>query len=106
MPEPEKEEVGQIVLKTAKSQGLVISRVPKPTRDAFMELAESEFADDFGMTLKAIFDGYVLWRVFFQNMDMKLDKLLEISERKTNTQPLVKKKLLSGREINKKEESK
>lgn len=53
-----------------------MSRVPKKTKDLFLEIAEEDHCGDYGMTLKTILDGYMLFQVYFENMNMKLDKIL------------------------------
>ena len=90
-----KEEIG-IVLRKARADGLVISRVPKRVRDNFIKLAEEEFADDYGMTLKYLWDIFELWISFMQNFDIKLNYIIQKLEEKP--QP-IKKKMLSGREL-------
>lgn len=89
--------IGNIVLKKVRSDGLVISRVPKPTRDAFLKLAEEEFADDWGMTLKYIFDNFLMWKIFFENMDLKLDKVISMLQ--TTKEEDKEIKLISGKRI-------
>jgi len=94
------ENIGEIVLKKARSDGIVMSRVPKPTRDAFIGLAESEFSGDYGMTLKYIFDNFIIWKLYFENIDLKLDKIINSIQllNNSNIQP-ESKKMLSGRII-------
>ena len=53
-----------------------MSRVPKKTKDLFLSIANEDYEGDYGMTLKGILDGYMLWTVFFENQNMKLDKIL------------------------------
>ena len=68
------------VLKKAKTQGLVISRIPKSTREEFVKFAEEQFADDYGLLLKHIWDEFkksqILEITFFENINMKLDYLI------------------------------
>ena len=87
------------------TRGLVINRVPKNTHEIFLKLAEEEFCDDFGMTLKYLLDNFSLWKLLFENLDMKLDNIfekvsqLEQNEKKPdNTESI---RLLSGRTIEK-----
>lgn len=56
-----------------KANRLSMNRVPKKTKDTFIALSEDEFVGDYGLTLKAILDGYLMWKIYFENMDMKLD---------------------------------
>ena len=38
--------------KKARESGLIIQRIPKNTKEEFVELANNEFCGDYGMTLK------------------------------------------------------
>ena len=97
------------ILKKVRSDGLVISRVPKPTRDAFIKLANDEFAGDYGMVLKFLIDNFIILD-FIKNLDYKLNYALELLEKeKTEVQeekPEKEIKLLSGKKIKIKEEVK
>lgn len=66
-----------------KEHKLNISRLPKQTKEEFLELADAEFCGDYGMTLKYIFDMFKMQRAFYENMDYKLD---EINDKLDNTQ--------------------
>ena len=82
-----------------KVHGLVINRVPKNIRDEFVEYAEEEFCDDYGMTLKYVWDNFKLWKIFFENMDYKLNHILELltqGEKKPEEETL---RMLSGRKV-------
>jgi len=88
------------ILRKAKSQGLVISNVPQKVRDEFTHFAEEEFADNYASCLKYVWDSFKLWKMYFENMDMKLDNILELLNKKDNV-PHNKEeiKLLSGKTI-------
>ena len=92
-------EFNDVVLRE-KERRLSISRVPKQTKEEFVAFANEEFEEDYGMCLKYVWDNFKMWKIFFENMDMKLDKLLE-----GNNQPEPESKesitLLSGRKIEK-----
>jgi len=90
-----------------KNYGIVINRVPSFTRQSFVKLADEEFSGDYGMLLKTLLDNYLEYKyfkvLFFDNIDMKLDKIIK------NTQPITIDvdensketiKLLNGRELN------
>jgi len=94
----ENEQIGEIVLKKARSDGIVISRVPKPTRDEFIEFANQEFAGDYGLLLKTLWDNYKLWTLFMQNWDIKLNYIIDKLENKSNNQQITKT-MLSGKKI-------
>ena len=59
-----------------KEERLSMSRVPKKTKGLFLDIANEDYSGDYGMCLKGILDGYMMFKVFFENMDMKLDKIL------------------------------
>jgi len=93
-----KEEFNEIVLRE-KERKLFISRVPKKTREEFVNFADEEFESDYGMTLKYVWDNFKLWKVFFENMDMKLDLIANLIQNKQEPEEL---KTLSGRKIKRK----
>ncbi len=96
-----KDEIKDIVLKE-KERSLFISRVPKKTKDEFVNFANEEFCEDYGMCLKSIWDNFKLWKVFFENIDMKLDYLINSLNKDTEKkeEPEENKiKLLSGKQI-------
>jgi hypothetical protein len=85
-----------------RENSLVISRVPKNTKEEFIAFANEEFAGDYGMTLKNLFDNFKLWKMLFENLDMKLDNILEIisqPEQKEEKSSEDEIKLVSGRKI-------
>jgi len=95
-------EFDEIVLKE-KENRLSISRVPKITKEEFVNFAKEEFCDDFGMTLKYVWDGFKMWKLFYENIDMKIDKALFILENSNESEVKVKReklKMLSGGEKN------
>jgi len=46
-------------LKKQREQGLIISRIPPKTKEAFLQLATDEFCGDYGMTLKWLMDDLI-----------------------------------------------
>jgi len=64
------------VMLKEKEEKLSMSRVPKKTKELFLDIANEDYSGDYGMCLKGILDGYMMFKVFFENMDMKLDKIL------------------------------
>ena len=52
-----------------------MSRVPKKTRELFVSLADEYFCGDYGLTLKQILDDSMVYKMYFENVDMKLDIL-------------------------------
>ena len=92
------------VMLKEKENKLSMSRVPKKTKELFLDIANVDYSGDYGMCLKGILDGYMLFKVFFENMDMKLDKILcELNE---NTQGNEESsdselKMMSGRIVEK-----
>jgi len=73
----EKEEFSEIILRE-KESSLHISRIPKNTKEAFIQLSKDEFAGDYGMTLKSLFDNFALWKLLFENVDFKLDHIINL----------------------------
>ncbi len=61
---------------------LNIARLPDKTKEEFINLANAEFCNDYGMTLREIlnfyFEHHAMKALFFQNIDIKLDNILEI----------------------------
>ena len=80
------DEFKEVVLKKTRSDGLVISRLPKPTRDEFIEFANHEFSGDYGMALKHLWDSFKLWKIVFENIDLRLGKILDLMQ-SSNEQP-------------------
>lgn len=96
------EEIKKIAEKI-KNKGLIMSRVPDRVRQAFKELAEKEFADDYGMAFKFVFDRAMEASVIYSTFDTKLNYIIQLLEsiKGGNQEKPEKKriKLLSGREI-------
>ena len=90
-----------------KENSLVISRVPKKTKEMFIALANEEFCGDYGMLLRDIFEQAMEYQAmkitFFENMEMKLNNILEnVSQTEQNEKsPAEGVTLLSGRRIEK-----
>ena len=61
-------------------KSLNIARLPDKIKEDFVNLANEEFCGDYGMCLREIFNFYqeynLMKSIFFQNIDMKLDLLL------------------------------
>ncbi len=84
-----------------KTHGIVINRVPTNVRDEFVAFAEEEFCEDYGMTLKYVWDNFKIWKMFFENMNFKID---EIREKLNQMAPIQEEKpeeltMLSGRKV-------
>jgi len=94
-----KEEFNELVLKDKETR-LSISRVPKKTKKDFVELADNEFEGDYGMALKSIFDNFSLWKMLFENVDMKLDIIID-KLNNPNKEDKERINLLSGKIIKK-----
>lgn len=54
------EEIKKKVVRHPDSVDLYIKRLPKKTRDIFVEFANNEFVGDYGMALKAILEDYLI----------------------------------------------
>lgn len=95
----EPDEFRGVVLKKVRSDGLVMSRVPKPTRDKFLDLANAEFAGDYGLTLKYLWDQYEMFMVFMSNWNIKLDYILQLLTQQNESSQSTKEEDQSGKEI-------
>ncbi len=82
-----------------KVQGLVINRVPKNIRDEFVKFAEEEFCDDYGMTLKYVWDNFKVWKTLYENMDYKLNHILELLTQNEQKPEEEKRTMLNGRKL-------
>lgn len=75
------EEIKARIAKQSKSQsGIGIGRIPIETKDEFMDLAESKFADDYGMTLGFLVDYFKTVegrRAEDRRVEEKLDEILD-----------------------------
>ena len=95
-----------------KSSGLVISRLPKETKEAFIKLAEERFCDDYGMCLMYLFEQATEYQtakeVLFNNFAAIsaaivniTARLEQIEQKPNNKQPeQQKRRTLSGEELN------
>ena len=89
-----------------RSKGLVISRLPEPTRSEFIKFAEDNFAGDYGMTLLTLWDSFKKSMLYFDNSEVKLNYIIQMLENQTHEEkPETTKgiRLLSGRIVGKKE---
>ena len=84
-----------------KETRLSMNSIPRETKKEFVEFAETEFENNYGMCFKYVFDNFKMWKVFFENQSMKLDKILEKISLLENEEKSSGKvvKTLSGREI-------
>lgn len=92
-----------IILNKAKAEGLVMSRVPKDTRNEFIKFAEDQFAGDYGMLLQHLMNSYKLMSVI-ETFDIKLNYIISIleSNNKSNEKTEDKEKvikMLSGKNL-------
>lgn len=76
----------KIVLRE-KEKRLSISRVPKQTKEEFVAFANEEFEEDYGMCLKHVWDNFKIWKLYFENMDMKLNEILSRLSKPTEQKP-------------------
>ncbi len=87
-------------------KSLSIARLPDKTKESFMELANEEFCGDYGMAFREILNYYfehnAMKLLFFQNIDMKLDLLLDKIQPQTQSNDQFEtRKMVNGREIKK-----
>ena len=97
-----KEEFDKIALKEKETR-LSISRIPKQVKEEFVEFADEEFCSDYGLCFKSVWDNFKLWKIFFQNIDMKLDSILgrlsQIEQNEESSDEKQSIKMLSGEEL-------
>jgi len=87
-----------------KSNGIVINRIPKKTKDEFVAIANEEFSEDYGMCLKWCIEQALEYQsikiTFFENIDMKLNDILEKvsqNEQKEKKPEVKSIRMISGR---------
>ena len=90
------EEVKKVMLKE-KENSLRMSRVPSRIRENFINLAEQEFAGDYGMAFKYLWDKYEEYIYLYQNIDTKLDHIIMMAKSQNTEESDRKIRLLSGR---------
>ncbi len=90
--------------KKIRERSLVISRIPRKTKDEFIALANDEFCGDYGMCLKWCLEQAMEKQAvmsFFENMNFKLNQILgdiPKTEQKPETESI---KMVDGRIVKK-----
>lgn len=94
----------KVISRLEENQTIItINRVPLATKRAFKELAEQEFCDDYGMTLKWLIDGTLTMKeqdvqAQIATLQHQIDSLrAEILASKGEKQKKVR--LLNGKEL-------
>lgn len=98
------EEFDEKVLTPIKTQGLVISRIPKTTRSEFVKFAEENYADDYGMLLVELWNRYKEYMNIIQGIDIKLnyisDRIDSLQKEEKEEEPAETEiKMLDGKTI-------
>ena len=93
------EEFKEIVLRE-KEKRLSISRLPPRVKEEFVSYADEEFCSDYGACLHSVWDSFKLWKMYFENIDMKLDMIINKFDN-PHTKPTEEISLLSGKKIKK-----
>jgi hypothetical protein len=70
------DEIKEIVLRDRETR-LSISRVPKKTREEFINFAKEEFEGDYGMLLKDLWEKYKK-SFSYENLNNKLDYIIQL----------------------------
>lgn len=82
---------------------LIINRVPVETKKLFISIANDEFVGDYGLLLKYILEQsleyHQLKSVFLNNIDMKLDNIINKLDLEKNEEISEKVLTFSGRRI-------
>jgi len=98
----DKEKFDEVILRE-KERRISINRIPKQTKEEFVELANSEFCEDYGLTLKYVWDSFKIGKLFVENLSYKLDEILLklnlITEEKPDEEDSLT--MLSGRKVKK-----
>jgi len=82
-----------------KHASMSISRIPKKTKERFVKLAEEEFCNDYGMTLKYLLD-YFYRSSTFEYLVEEIEALKNALTLANQEEPQKRKiKLVSGKEI-------
>ncbi len=95
-----KEKIDEVLLKE-RERKLFINRIPKNIKEEFIKFAEEEFCGDYGLCLKYVWDNFKIWKIFFENIDLKLDVIIEMIQNKQETEPKNMVKTLSGKILKK-----
>ena len=93
------EEFKEVVLRE-KEKRLSISRLPPRVKEEFVNYADDEFCSDYGACLHSVWDSFKLWKMYFENIDMKLDMIINKFDN-PHTKPTEEISLLSGKKIKK-----
>jgi len=88
----------EIVLRENERK-LFISRISKNVKEEFIKFAKEEFCEDYGMCFKYLWDNFKLWKLLFENLDMKLDKIILMLENPELKSELREIKTLSGKKL-------
>jgi len=68
------------LFKKVKEAGIVMSNVPKPTKEAFIQLSEEYFSDSYGQALKWCLDQAIEYQqmkeTLFNGLHEKLDTII------------------------------
>ena len=93
----DREDIDGIILRE-KERSLYINRIPRKIKDEFTNYAEEEFAGDYGMLLRELWESYKLYKTILQGMDVKLNYIVQILEQSTAEEQEEKpgRKMLSG----------
>ena len=81
---PNKEEMQEIVLRE-KEKSLHISRLPKRTKEEFVKYAKDEFAGDYGLLLRELWEKYKDYSMIQQTFDVKLNYIIQLLENEKST---------------------
>ena len=101
------EDIKDLKEKIRNNLGLIISRVPEKTRNEFIEFANGEFAGDYGLLLRELWETYKHYQQIINSVDTKLDYLITMI--KNQTSPKIEEKKMPkmlGRKLNKQPEVK
>jgi len=72
------EEFKDLKEKILSSDKMFFARVPKRTKKEFIEFANGEFAEDYGMCLHFIWEAFKHYQQIINTQDTKLDYMIQL----------------------------
>jgi len=82
-----------------QQKGIIISRVPQKTKEAFKAIAKEEFCDDYGMLLKWLIENSYLIQPILGRMDEFENRLLKLENSNPEEDAPKSVKMMGGNEI-------
>lgn len=74
----ENDELKNLKEKVLNPNRLFLARVPEKTKKEFIEFANGEFAEDYGMCLHYVWNAFKHYQQIINTQDTKLDYMIEL----------------------------